>query len=163
VRPVPYVLAGAAAVAVAFTAAGFDWLRAYGLLHTRYYQGVGGQRPYAYWIFGDLGTVVAASGLAAAAGLRRTPAATPGGVRAWRAGAGGHRTAAALLPYGFLAALLAADLSGMSKAETERIWLPFTLWLPAVAAFLPRRDRRWWLAAQAVAALLLNHLLTLDW
>jgi hypothetical protein len=59
--------------------------------------------------------------------------------------------------------MLAADLSGMSKAETERIWLPFTLWLPAAAAHLPRRDHRGWLAAQAVAALLLNHLLLLNW
>jgi hypothetical protein len=59
--------------------------------------------------------------------------------------------------------MLAADLSGMSKAETERIWLPFTLWLPAAAAFLPRRDHRAWLAAQAVVALLVNHLLWTHW
>jgi hypothetical protein len=51
----------------------------------------------------------------------------------------------------------------MSKAETERIWLPFTLWLPAAAAFLPRRDARWWLAAQVAAGLLLNHLLHTVW
>ncbi|MEU3416868.1 hypothetical protein ABZ760_37560, partial [Streptomyces sp. NPDC006658] len=57
--------------------------------------------------------------------------------------------------------LLAADLSGMSKAETERIWLPFAMWLVAACAFLPRP--RGWLAAQAVLALLLNHLLFTGW
>jgi hypothetical protein len=60
-----------------------------------------------------------------------------------------------------LLALLAADLSGMSKAETERIWLPFALWLLPACAFLPRP--RVWLAAQAVLALLLNHLLLTGW
>ncbi|MFJ4435802.1 hypothetical protein [Streptomyces sp. NPDC088923] len=60
-----------------------------------------------------------------------------------------------------LVALLAADLSGMSKAETERIWLPFALWLLPAAAFLPRP--RLWLTAQAVLALLLNHLLLTSW
>ncbi|MDT0420843.1 hypothetical protein [Streptomyces evansiae] len=60
-----------------------------------------------------------------------------------------------------LVALLAADLSGMSKAETERIWLPFTVWLPPAAALLP--GPRLWLTAQAVLALLLNHLLLTSW
>jgi hypothetical protein len=57
--------------------------------------------------------------------------------------------------------LLIADLSGMSKAETERIWLPFALWLLAVGALLPRS--RAWLATQAGLALLLNHLLLTGW
>jgi hypothetical protein len=58
-------------------------------------------------------------------------------------------------------ALLVADLSGMSKAETERIWLPFAAWLLAAGALLPRP--RAWLAAQAAVALLLNHLLLTGW
>ncbi len=71
--------------------------------------------------------------------------------------------AVAVLACGFLLAVLAADLSGMSKAETERIWLPFTLWLPAAAVLLPGRDRRGWPAAQVVIALLVNHLLLTAW
>jgi hypothetical protein len=67
----------------------------------------------------------------------------------------------ALLVAAAFTALLIADLSGMSKAETERIWLPFVMWLPAACAFLPRP--RTWLAAQAVIALLLNHLLLTGW
>jgi hypothetical protein len=49
----------------------------------------------------------------------------------------------------------------MSKAETERIWLPFAMWLLPACAFLSRP--RAWLAAQAVLALLLNHLLRTGW
>jgi hypothetical protein len=49
----------------------------------------------------------------------------------------------------------------MSKAETERIWLPFALWLLPACAFLTRP--RLWLAAQALLALLLNHLLFTGW
>lgn len=51
----------------------------------------------------------------------------------------------------------------LSKAETERIWLPFTVWLPAAAALLPRRSARWWLAVNVVGALLLNHLILTAW
>jgi hypothetical protein len=60
-----------------------------------------------------------------------------------------------------LLALLVADLSGMSKAETERIWLPFAMWLLPACALLPRP--RAWLAAQTVLALLINHLLFTGW
>ncbi len=33
--------------------------------------------------------------------------------------------------------ILVATLSGMSKAETERIFLPFTIWVVALPALLP--------------------------
>jgi hypothetical protein len=67
------------------------------------------------------------------------------------------------LPLAALAAVLLADLSGLSKAEVERIWLPFAVWLPAGAALLPAGDRRGWLAVQATTALLINHLLLTVW
>ncbi|MFC4031355.1 hypothetical protein ACFO3J_07685 [Streptomyces polygonati] len=166
-RPLPFVLLGCAVVVAAFGAAGFDWWQAYGLLRTRYFQGYGGVRPYAYWLWGDLGTVVVAAGPASVAGLRRVLAAVPEKARwRWRGGdldRDRRAVGAVLVPCGFLLAMLAADLSGMSKAETERIWLPFTLWLPATAALLPSRDRRGWLAAQAGLALLVNHLFLTGW
>jgi hypothetical protein len=59
--------------------------------------------------------------------------------------------------------VLAADLSGLSKAEVERIWLPFAVWLVAAAALLPAQQIRWWLTAQAVVALAVNHLLLTTW
>ncbi|RDG37932.1 hypothetical protein [Streptomyces corynorhini] len=171
-RPAPLVpllaagLAGAAVVPVAFTLAGFDWWEAYHLLVTRYYQGAGGVRPYGYWVWANLACTVLITGLATAAGLRRTGAVLTSGRGIGRGvGRGGSpaaaRTRLALLVAAALLALLIADLSGMSKAETERIWLPFAMWLLPACAFLTRP--RAWLAAQAVLALLLNHLLLTGW
>ncbi|KPC64020.1 hypothetical protein [Streptomyces chattanoogensis] len=162
-RPLPLALAGAAAVALVFTLAGFDWWEGYRLLVERYYQGAAAVRPYAYWIWGNLACTVLITGLASVAGLRRVLAAAPPALRRLRHGqaAADDRLAAVVLAA--LAALLAADLSGMSKAETERIWLPFAVWLLPAAALLPAARHRHWLAAQAVLALLVNHLLYTGW
>jgi hypothetical protein len=62
-----------------------------------------------------------------------------------------------------MVAVLAADLSGLSKAEVERIWLPFAVWFAAGAVLLPLPSRRGWLIAQAAMALLVNHLLLTSW
>ena len=62
-----------------------------------------------------------------------------------------------------LIAILSADLSMLSKAETERIWLPFTVWLTAAPALLPRSSQRWWLVINIVGALLLNHFIFTNW
>ncbi|MEU2286640.1 hypothetical protein ABZ614_32725 [Streptomyces sp. NPDC013178] len=153
------LLAGPAVVPTAFTLAGFDWWEAYRLLVTRYHQGVGGIRPYGYWVWANLACTVLITGLATAAGLRRA-----GAVIVRHRGNLPDRTAEvrlALLVSAALLALLVADLSGMSKAETERIWLPFAMWLLPACAFLTRP--RAWLTAQALLALLLNHLLFTGW
>lgn len=159
-------LAGLAVVPTAFTLAGFDWWEAYRLLVTRYHQGAGGVRPYGYWVWANLACTVLITGLATVAGLRRTAVAL-------RRGPADEVRLAVLVGAAFLA-LLTADLSGMSKAETERIWLPFALWLLPACAFLTRPRTpgvvraegipvRVWLTAQAVLALLLNHLLRTGW
>ncbi|MDA4886885.1 hypothetical protein PFZ55_08275 [Streptomyces sp. MS2A] len=157
-RPVLFVplLAGAAVVPVAFTAVGFDWWEAYRLLVTRYYEGAAGVRPYGYWVWANLACTVLITGPATAAGLRRA-----GAVLVRRGSPGAQELRLAFLVAAGLLALLVADLSGMSKAETERIWLPFALWLLPSCAFLSHP--RAWLAAQAVLALLLNHLLATGW
>lgn len=143
------VVAGAG-VAAAFTLAGFWWLDGYHLVVVRYYQGIASDRPYAYWVWANLALVVACAG----------PAAT---VIARRALAFPARGPAVLLPVAGLVAIVAADLSGLSKAEVERIWLPFAVWLTAGAALVPPAGRRGWLIAQAVTALVLNHLLLTTW
>ncbi|WP_405734166.1 hypothetical protein OG885_21785 [Streptomyces sp. NBC_00028] len=150
------LLAGLAVVPALFTLAGFDWWEAYRLLVTRYRQGAGGIRPYGYWVWANLACTVLITGLATAAALRRT-----GAVLVRREGGTHSGTRLALLVTAALSALLIADLSGMSKAETERIWLPFAVWLLPACAFLTRP--RAWLLAQAVLALLLNHLLRTGW
>ncbi|MGW2032739.1 hypothetical protein [Streptomyces argyrophylli] len=157
-RPLPIVLflAGLAVVPTVFTLAGFDWWEGYRLLVTRYYQGVGGIRPYGYWVWANLACTVLITGPATAAGLRRT-----GVSLARRRTVPRAESRLALLVAAALLALLVADLSGMSKAETERIWLPFAMWLLPACALLTRP--RGWLTAQAALALLLNHLLLTGW
>ncbi|KFG08377.1 hypothetical protein [Streptomyces scabiei] len=152
----PFALAGLAVVPLAFTLAGFDWWEAYRLLVERYHQGAGGFRPYVYFVWANLACTVLVVGPATVAGLRRTGAL----LGRWHASPVPERRTGLLLAAALLM-LLVADLSGMSKAETERIWLPFALWLLASGAFLDRP--RVWLVSQAALGLLLNHLLLTGW
>ncbi len=69
--------------------------------------------------------------------------------------------AAALVPLGGLLAVVAADASGLSKGEVERIWLPFVPALLAATAALGHR--RAWLAAQAALTLVLAVTLDSPW
>jgi hypothetical protein len=68
-----------------------------------------------------------------------------------------------LLALAALGCVVVADLSGMSKAEVERIWLPFEPWLLIAAALLSARWRRAGLAIQLTTALLVQHLLLTGW
>ncbi|MEU0207134.1 hypothetical protein ABZ258_12795 [Streptomyces canus] len=156
-RPLWFALAGFVVVPVVFTALGFEWWEGYRILVTRYHQGAGGVRPYGYWVWANLACTVLIVGPATVAGVRRVVVRLrPGG--GWSRGS--PRPSAVLVLAAVLA-LLIADLSGMSKAETERIWLPFAAWLLPACAFLT--GVRGWLAGQAVLALLLNHLLLTGW
>jgi methylthioxylose transferase len=165
-----WALAGAALVAGAFTAAGFDWLTGYHLVIERYYQGVASRRAYGYWIWANLALLVVAAGPAATVILRRATVAGWRSIASPRPRAGpveriggnpGYATW--LLPLAAAATIVAADLSGYSKAEVERIWLPFTGWFMAGAALIPGPDRRSWLTGQAAMALAVNHLLLTAW
>jgi hypothetical protein len=67
-------------------------------------------------------------------------------------------------------AVLLADVSGMSKAEVERIWLPFVPWIVVAAAALAtgvgraaRRIPRGWLAAQVGLAVLVSVAVRSPW
>ena len=72
-----------------------------------------------------------------------------------------------LLAGGAIAAIVLADLSGLSKAEVERIWLPFLPWIVVAggAAFAgaSARARRGWLGAQLGWALLVQALVVAPW
>ncbi|TQN30967.1 hypothetical protein FHX37_0856 [Haloactinospora alba] len=168
-RPLPPVLVGALTVAAVFTLAGFYWWEAYVLLVERYYEGVGGVRPFSYWVWGNLANVVISGGLAALAGTRRAAVGTVAAGRRWwsrenpAASASGSTDGLVLLVLAVVLAIAVADLSGMSKAETARIWLPFTVWLLPAAALLPAVAHRYWLSGQAALALAINHLLLTSW
>jgi hypothetical protein len=68
-----------------------------------------------------------------------------------------------LVILGALLATVCADLSMLSKAEVERIWLPYTVWLTAAGALLPPRSHRWWLGLNVLGALVLNHVILTNW
>jgi hypothetical protein len=147
-------LVGALLVVAVFATAGFWWWDGYQLVVRRYYQDLGTTRPYDYWVWANLAALVISVGPVLAPGLRR---AVLDPIRQRR-----------LLPVAglVLAAVLAvvvADKSGLSKAEVERIWLPFGVWLTLGAALLPQASRRWWLAGQAGTALLVAHLVLTRW
>jgi len=152
-------LAGAGAVVVAFTVAGFWWLTGYRLVVERYYQGWAADRPYSYWVWANLASLVLCAGPVVGPALYR--AAVAG--RLSNVDAASPRRALALLPFAALAAICVADVTGLSKAEVERIWLPYAIWLLVATAWLPAAHRRWWLAAQALTALAINHALLTGW
>lgn len=143
----------AIAVAVTFAVAGFFWFDGYTLVQQRYWQGIAKDRPFQYWSWANLACVVCAIGLGGVAGISR--------VFDWPAIR--RRSGFHLLLLAMLAAIVFADLSMLSKAEVERIWLPFTIWLTAAAALLPVRTHRIWLALNAVGALALNTIILTNW
>ncbi|MGH3532611.1 MAG: hypothetical protein ACRDSX_11895 [Mycobacterium sp.] len=153
VRALSPAILAAVAVAAAFAAAGFWWFDGYTLVQQRYWQGMAKDRPFQYWSWANLAAVVCATGLGSIAGLARIF-----DMSAIRRRSGLH-----LLMLAVLVAIVCADLSMLSKAETERIWLPFTVWLTAAPALLPRRSQRLWLALNVVGALLLNSLILTHW
>ncbi|HEY7052363.1 MAG TPA: hypothetical protein VH496_09570 [Mycobacterium sp.] len=143
----------ALAVVGVFAWAGFWWFDGYTLVQQRYWQGIANDRPFQYWSWANLASTVCAIGLGSVAGVSKM----------FDVGAIRRRSGLHLLLLAAVVAILAADLSMLSKAETERIWLPFTVWLTAAPALLPRRSHRWWLAVNIIGALLLNHVIRTNW
>ncbi|NUT32801.1 MAG: hypothetical protein HOV79_06965 [Hamadaea sp.] len=141
----------ASGVFAAFAAAGFWWFDGYAAVRIRYYQGIAANRPYWYWLWANLGALAVSAGPAAFVVARRSVLAAR------------LRTPAVLLSLAAVVAILVADMSGMSKAEVERIWLPFAVWLLAGATLLPRRSRTLWLGVQAATALAVNHMFHTVW
>jgi hypothetical protein len=150
-RPLPWTLGGALVVAAAFTLGGFAWWEAYPVLRERYYDGIASERSFSYWVWGNLAAWTFTAGLA-------VWAAFPAAVHALR-----ERNVLAQLAAAAAATIVVADLSGMSKAEVERIWLPFTIWIVALPALLPRRWHAPLLASQVLLALLAQQLLLTRW
>lgn len=153
-RPRTLVVAGAVVLSVvaAFAAAGFWWWDGYQALVPRYYDGWGGLRPYAYWVWANVALLAALIGPAGWAGFRRV-----------LSGVGRVPAGLVVVVGGMGAVIVVATLSGLSKAEVERIWLPFAAWLVLVCAALPSRYHRGWLSAQAITALAVEHLMLTTW
>ena len=137
----------AAPVFLAFLAAGFWWVE--GLLATRlqYLASAARLRPYGYFAVANLASFAIVCGPAAVASVARSTRSAP----LWP------------LVCGALVAVALADLSGMSKAEVERIWLPFVPWVLASSALLPPRERWTWFALNVVFAFALEIAVTQPW
>jgi hypothetical protein len=151
-RPLPAVAVGAVVPVLVFAAYGFRLWEAYPVLNDRYWAGIAATRPASYWLWGDLAALAISAGPALGAGLGSLLAAGRRSPRIVRLMVG----AAAL-------AIVLADSSRMSKAEVERIWLPFVPWLLLSTACLPSRWQRPMLATQVVVALLVQHLVLTNW
>lgn len=150
--PLPVATAAASGLVLAFAASGFSWWEAYPVLVDRYWDGIAATRPASYWLWGNLGALLVSGGPLLGAGL----------AAAARRHRGEARTVAVLAGAAALA-LVVADLSLMSKAEVERIWLPFVPWLTLSLTLLPGGWRRWGLALQVSTALVVQHLVYTSW
>ena len=129
---------GVAVVVLVFALDGFWWVDGLHQTLIRVHAGAGGSRPYLYFLLADVAALAVAVGPATAVGLRAL-------VR-------GDRLLVLVVPVAL--ALLVADLSGTSRGEVERIWLPFVPWLVVATARLqhPRR----WLAAQVATGVVVQ-------
>ena len=141
---VGWAAAGVVLVFAIFLAARFNWLDGLQATREQYLAGVSRRRPYAEFLVISLAAFALALGPAAVAGLARL-----------------RDHGAWLLAGGALVAVAAADLSGMSKGETERIWLHLAPWLLVAAAALQRS--RGWLAGQVGLALALQLAVRSPW
>jgi hypothetical protein len=153
----PIAAVSALVVLVAFAGLGFSYLDALSALRERYYDGVGGRRPAGYWMWGDLAALAFSAGPLAGAGVAQLIAGGRAGLRDASVRAVAALAAAAAVT------VLIADATQMSKAEVERIWLPFVPWILLSCALLPERWRRRGLVLQLVVALAVQHLLQTGW
>ena len=168
--PLLWAAGAAAAVVLTFAALGFQWWDALPALHQRYWDGVASRRPAAYWMWGNLAALAVSAGPILGAGLANL-ARLPKPVEASQMTVpkqtellqGESSRVVRWLAGAAVLTILTADASQMSRAEVERIWLPFVPWLLLSCALLPERWRRIGIAVQVVSALLVQHLLFTGW
>lgn len=136
--------AGVLAVTAAFTAGGFFWPDGLAATRELYFDGVASRRPYADFLVINVAAFFVALGPAALGGLARLRDR-----RLW------------VLAGGAIAMVLAAEFSGLSRGETERIWLPFVPWILVGTAALGLSRR--WLALQVLLALVVQATVRSPW
>jgi hypothetical protein len=140
-------LAGVLVVVAAFAVGGYWWVEGLAAAAERVREGPSyADRPLGYFVFANLAAAALAVGPAAVAGLAAL-----------------RRTGLALVPLAALAGIVVSDLTGLVRGETERIWLPFHLWVLVATAFLPARQQRCWLAAAVVLAIGIEVVVRTEW
>lgn len=175
------LVAGCLVVPIAFALAGFSWWDGAIATHAAWAAGAGAtERPYAYFLVGDLAVLALVIGPAAGCALPyllKTAAARIPRIQRWSPrsgwvsagsviergrGAGPAAGSLGVLVGAALVGVLALDLSGVTRGEVERIWLPYAAWMAAGAAVHESRVRAL-LVAQAATALLLQALVRSPW
>lgn len=147
VRVLAVAAAGVVAVFALFRLGGYDWFSGLTVDAQRVRDGSSyPDRPHTYFLFADVAAAAVAAGPAVVAGL-----------------AGLRRGALRWLPLAALGGMAAGDVSGLVLGETERIWLPFVVWLLPATATIPRAQRRGWLVASAALALLVEVTVRTPW
>ncbi len=147
VRPLVVATLAVGLVVAAFALAGFWWFEGLAATRARYDAGVASRRPYAAFLLADLACLAIALGPAIAVALARLRDRRPW----WLVG-------------GAIVAVGIAALSGMSKGEVERIWLPFSVWvLPAGYVLSARSRPSPWLALQVAFTIGLQTLVRSPW
>ncbi|SOC50385.1 hypothetical protein SAMN05660748_3133 [Blastococcus aggregatus] len=146
------VLAAAAVgvllVAALFTVGGYWWFEGIEVVSQRVRDGASyeDRAAHATWFLAaNPAAAVLAAGPAVIAGLA------------------GVRGRLVWLPAAALAGMAVSDLSGLVLGETERIWLPFVVWLLPATASLPARSHRFWLALSALLALAVEVTVRTPW
>ena len=147
-RPLAVAAVGPVVVLAGFAVAGFWWLDGFTASRNAHNAGIAATRPYGFFFVDDLAAFAVALGPAVCAGL-----------------AGLRARADWLLVGAALTAVFLADVTGLSKGEVERIWLPFAPFVMLAAAGLPadRRATRAWLAGAAVFAAFVEMLVRTAW
>jgi hypothetical protein len=139
------LVAGALLVPVLMTVGGFWWPSGVAATHEAWRLGGGDDRPYAYSFLADFAVLSVLVGPATLVAAARRPARAP-----------------ALLAAAALTAVTVLAVSGVTRLEVERIWLPFAPWMVAVTAGLGGSPRGW-LAANAGCALAFQAVLLDGW
>jgi hypothetical protein len=132
-RLVPALVAVAVVLGL-FWVAGFSWVGGLEATKGLYQSGIAHHRSYIFFLVADLAAFVIVIGPAGAAGL-----ATLRNQSLW------------LIVGATVVALFLSDISGYSKGEVERIWLPFAPWILLATSDIPVPATTALLSLQAVA------------
>lgn len=144
VRPLLITGGGVVLVVAAFAVLGYWWPEGLAETIERYEAGIAARRHYGFFLMSNLAAFAVALGPAIVVALTRLRDR-----KLW------------VLVGATLVAVAAADLSGLSKGEVERIWLPFVPWVAVAAAALENSRR--WLILQAGAAIAVGVVVMTPW
>jgi hypothetical protein len=145
-RLVAGVATGILAVTLLLAAVwGYDPIAIFRALHHAYGKGAAAHRPYAFWLFGSPAAWITVLG-------------PPIAWLALRSLQRGEPAAVALAVI-----VVVSAVAGFTKAETERIWLPYVPLACAAAAATPITRLRPWLIAMALTAVVFTVLFGTTW